>query len=127
MIINTKNSYSIDLRYVDTRSKAGGPPINNLGNVVFNNIVDGICRYEDNAEAANQRSIKGRNLVLTEKNTPSWYNKFQFFNDDNLEADNILTHCKIGEQEVTLPSKMRGKLQGLGLSNFILSHFRYEK
>ena len=127
MIINTKNSYSIDLRYVDTRSKAGGPPINNLGNVVFNNIVDGICRYEDNAEATNQRSIKGRNLVLTEKNTPSWYNKFQFFNDDNLEADNILTHCKIGEQEVTLPSRMRGKLQGLGLSNFILSHFRYEK
>lgn len=60
MIINTGNSYDIDLRYSNSLSKE--IPDFNSYNCVFHNIITGGYRFED--AGANSHCIGGQNLLL---------------------------------------------------------------
>ena len=121
LIINTNNSFSIDLRYEDNNNN------NNEGNIILNNIIDGIYRFEgkQSAGVGNEPSIKGRNLLLAEHYSPQKHNICRYIEDSDMENDNVLLCCRIKEHEVLLPYDMRNKLYNLNLPEFILSHIRF--
>ena len=67
LVINTSNSYDIDLRYTD--SFASLIPDHNTNNSVFQNIITGVYRFQDAGESSN--CIGGNNLLINDNKKPN--------------------------------------------------------
>ena len=61
MILNTANSYDIDLRYCKTY--AAGIPDHNTNNCMFDNILTGTYRFQDGGTGSN--CVEGENPVVS--------------------------------------------------------------
>ena len=77
VILNTPNSYCIDLRRVKDHKASLK---NNSNNIMANNLVDGAVRFQG-YEGENRQVLKGQNIVIREEGKEAIVNVF-----DNLES-----------------------------------------
>ena len=75
MILNTANSYDIDLRYCKTY--AAGIPDHNTNNCMFDNILTGTYRFQDGGAGSN--CVEGENPVVSSSKFRFQVQKFKMF------------------------------------------------
>ncbi|MBQ9667162.1 MAG: hypothetical protein IJV45_00230 [Prevotella sp.] len=121
LVINTKNSYSIDLRKVNNLLAAC-----NSNNRILFNIFDGFYRFEGTEnETLTITNTKGCNIILRERNETRKYDKVGNLDSGHMEDDHVVTGCKVEEQSVAVPISMKYWLHAANLPEFIMSHIRY--
>ena len=121
LVINTKNSYAIDLRKVNNLLTAC-----NSNNCILFNIFDGYYRFEGTEnQSLSVTNTKGCNIILRERNETRQYDRVGDIDAAHMEDDRLVTGCRIEEQSVMLPISMKNWLQAAKLPEFILSHIRY--
>ena len=121
LVINTKNSYAIDLRKVNNLLTAC-----NSNNCILFNIFDGYYRFEGTEnQSLSVTNTKGCNIILRERNETRQYDRVGDIDAEHIEDDRVVTGSRIEEQSVMLPISMKNWLQAANLPEFILSHIHY--
>jgi len=127
MMINNKDYYALDLRYVNITGVDY-----NIRNRMLYNIMDAHYRFEGRSDIDitgtddSLKNLKGRNIIITERYSPSSYIVVNDINTAKKESDTFLSGCKIEEYGIALPIGQKGQIDDLGLPEFICSHLRYD-
>ena len=118
VVINTNNSYDIDLRLCENYSR--DIPDHNTGNAVFHNVITGSYRFQDNGVKSN--CVGGMNLLL---NTDKAKNSDVRLSN---KVDDI--EIKGGEYKkgkVFVPSASEEMLKKFKLNNYVSTSFEVIK
>ncbi len=110
LIMNTANSYDIDLRLCDTYAKQ--IPNHNTNNAVFHNIMTGGYRFEDRGAGSNCRG--GDNILL---GTGKWQRTTTRLS--NFKQDIELKGCQYKKGKMIIPKKYGHVLERVHMDSFV--------
>lgn len=114
-IINTDNSYDIDLRFCDTYKDR--IPDHNTNNFVFQNIMTGGYRFQDNG--VNSNCACGQNVILgCGKNQKTVVGSEHRVDDIKIEG------VKQAGKKIVLPKSEKYKIDGLVLEKVVKDYIK---
>lgn len=117
LIMDTKNSYDIDLRYYSAFEK--DIPDHNTRNSIFNNIMTGGYRFQD--AGIESQCVGGENLIIGIGKRQKFVVELMNYVED------IKIEGKMKKEKLFLPKKYKDLLAVLAFSDFVKKYIIYDK
>lgn len=117
LIMNTSNSYDIDLRYTD--SFADMIPDHNTNNSVFHNIITGGYRFQ--CKNGNSNCLGGNNILLQIDN-----NKRVVVDLSNMTLDIKLDGCRYIKGKIVIPRHNKFILDSINVDPFVRRYLSFK-
>jgi hypothetical protein len=117
LIMNTSNSYDIDLRYTD--SFADMIPDHNTNNSVFHNIITGGYRFQ--CKNGNSNCLGGNNILLQIYN-----NKRVVVDVSNMTLDIKLDGCRYNKGKIVIPRQNKFILDSINVDPFVRRYLSFK-